>query len=37
MIALVISGVADIGVAPFEVMKERSEVVMYTDPIGYIR
>ena len=37
MMALVISGVADIGVAPFAVTKERSEVVTYTDTLGFTR
>ena len=37
MVALVSSGVADIGVAPFSVTKERSEVVTYTDTIGFGR
>jgi ABC-type amino acid transport substrate-binding protein len=37
IMALVISGVADIGVATFYLTKERSEVVSYTDPLGFIR
>ena len=37
MIALVSSGVADIGVGPFTVTKERSEVVTYTDTLGFER
>jgi ABC-type amino acid transport substrate-binding protein len=37
MIAMVSSGVADIGVASFEVTKERSEIVSYTDPLGLDR
>ena len=37
MVALVSSGVADIGVGDFTVTKERSEVVTYTDTIGYER
>ena len=35
MIALVNSGVADIGVADFLLKKERYEVVTYTDPLGF--
>jgi hypothetical protein len=34
---LVISGIADIGVSPFSVTKERSEVVAYTDTLGALR
>jgi ABC-type amino acid transport substrate-binding protein len=37
MIALVISGNADIGVAPFLLTKERSEVVDFTESLGFIR
>jgi ABC-type amino acid transport substrate-binding protein len=37
IIALVICGVADFGVASFYVTKERSEVVSYIDPIGFVR
>jgi len=37
MTALVISGVADVGVGSFYVTKERSEVVTYTDPLQFIR
>ena len=37
MIALVSSGVADIGVADFLVKKEKYEVVTYTDPLGFQR
>ena len=37
MVALVNSGVADIGVANFRMTKERSEVVAYTDTLGIIR
>jgi hypothetical protein len=33
---LVSSGVADIGVGTFIVMKERSEVVTYTDTLGFL-
>ena len=35
--ALVSSGVADIGVVDFTVTKERSEVVTYTDTLGFLR
>jgi ABC-type amino acid transport substrate-binding protein len=37
MVALVSSGVADIGVAVLYVTKERSEVVTYTDTLGFDR
>ena len=37
MVALVSSGVAEIGVGDFTVTKERSEVVAYTDTIGFER
>ena len=37
IIALVSSGKADIGVAPFTVTKELSEVVTYTDTLGFGR
>ena len=37
MTALVISGIADIGTADFAVTKERSEVVAYTDTLGFLR
>jgi hypothetical protein len=37
MIALVISGNADIGVSVFMDSKEISEVVAYTDTLGIIR
>jgi hypothetical protein len=37
MVALVISGTADIGVSPIYVTKEKSEVVAYTDTLGFIR
>ena len=37
MVALVNSGVADIGVADFIVKKEKYEVVTYTDPLGFER
>ena len=35
IIALVIGGVADIGVGPFTVKKERSEVVTFRDTVGF--
>ena len=37
IIALVSSGVADIAVVDFTVTKERSEVVAYTDTLGFYR
>ena len=37
MTALVISGIADVGVSAFYLNKERSEVVAYTDTLGVIR
>jgi len=37
MLALVISGIAHVGVGPFVVTKERSEVVAFTDTLGFIR
>jgi hypothetical protein len=37
IVALVISGNTDIGVAPFLLTKERSEVVAFTDSLGYKR
>ena len=37
MTALVSSGLADIGVSPFVVTKERFEVVTYTDTLGFLR
>jgi ABC-type amino acid transport substrate-binding protein len=37
MTALVRSGIADFGVANFYVIKERSEVVSYTDTLGFVR
>jgi len=37
MVALVNSGIADIGVASFAVTKERSEVVAYTDTLEFAR
>ena len=37
MMALVISGVADIGIGDFTMTKERSEVVAFTDALGFAR
>jgi hypothetical protein len=37
MMALVISGVADIGIGVFTMSKERSEVVAFTDALGFGR
>jgi len=37
MVAHVISGIADIGVSAFYFTKERSEVVAYTDILGFVR
>jgi ABC-type amino acid transport substrate-binding protein len=37
MVALVSSGIADIGIGDFTVSKERSEVVAFTDPIAFGR
>jgi hypothetical protein len=37
MTALVSSGIADIGVSVILVTKEKSEVVAYTDTMGFIR
>jgi len=37
MVAHVISGIADVGVSGFHLTKERSEVVAYTDTLGFIR
>ena len=37
IIELVSSGVADIGVGPFSMTKERSEVVKYTHTLGFLR
>ena len=34
---LVISGIADIGVGEFIVLKERSEVLAFTDTLGLLR
>ena len=37
IVALVISGIADIGIGDFVVTKKRSELVTFTDPLGFIR
>jgi hypothetical protein len=37
MVALVSSGIAHVGVDAFGVTKERSEVVAYTDTLGFTR
>jgi len=37
MLGLVSSGIAHVGVAPFIVTKERSEVVAYTETLGFSR
>ena len=37
MVALVSSGIAHVGAAPFIVTKERSEVVAFTDTLGFAR
>jgi ABC-type amino acid transport substrate-binding protein len=37
MIGLVMSGNADIGVSPMFVTKEKSEVVAYTNTMGFLR
>jgi ABC-type amino acid transport substrate-binding protein len=37
MMALVISGVADIGIGVFTMTKERSEVVAFTDALELAR
>jgi hypothetical protein len=37
MTALVISGIADVGVSGFYLNKEKSEVVAYTDTLGVKR
>jgi len=37
MVALLISGIAHVGVEPFAVTKERTEVVAYTDTVGILR
>jgi ABC-type amino acid transport substrate-binding protein len=37
VVALVINGVADIGIGDFTVTKERSEVVAFVDTIAFTR
>jgi hypothetical protein len=37
MLELVINGTAHVGVSPFEVTKEKSEVVAYTDTLIFSR
>jgi ABC-type amino acid transport substrate-binding protein len=37
MVALVNSGVVDIGIGDFTMTKERSEVVAFTDALGFAR
>jgi len=37
MMGLVSSGIADVGVSTFFVTKEGSEVVAYTDALGFSR
>jgi ABC-type amino acid transport substrate-binding protein len=37
IVALVMSGIAHVGVDDFTVTKERSEVVAFTDPLGFTR
>jgi len=37
MVGLVSSGIAHVGAAPFIVTKERSEVVAFTDTLGFFR
>jgi hypothetical protein len=37
MKALLTSGIAHVGVNPFAVTKERSEVMAFTDTLGFIR
>jgi hypothetical protein len=37
MLALVSSGIAHVGVEPFAVKKERSEVMAYTQTVGFVR
>jgi len=35
MVALVMNGIAHVGVEPFHVTKEKSEVMAYTNPLGF--
>ena len=37
MVALVMSGIAHVGVEPFVVTKQRSEVMEYTNTLGFLR
>jgi hypothetical protein len=37
MMALVMNGIAHVGVEQFSVTKERSEVMAFTDPLGFMR
>jgi len=37
MVGQLSSGIAHVGVEAFGVTKERSEVVAFTDPLGFIR
>jgi len=37
MVGLISSGIAHVGVGPFAVTKERSEVVAFTNPLGFDR
>ena len=37
MVALVMSGIAHVGVEPFVVTKERSEVMAFTNTLGFSR
>ena len=37
MMALLSRGIAQVGVGPFAVAKERTEVVAFTDTLGFIR
>jgi hypothetical protein len=37
MMALIISGIAHVGAEAFAVTKERSEVVAFTNTVGFIR
>jgi hypothetical protein len=37
MVELVRSGIAHVGIEPFSITKERSEVVAYADTFGFLR
>jgi len=37
MMGLLSSGIAHVGVANYAVMKKRTEVVAFTDPLGFLR